>query len=81
MKNIIVAMISFYQKQISPLFGKKCIYIPTCSEYTKEAIEVYGVFRGSFMGIKRILRCHPFSKGGYDPVPKKITNNRKESKI
>ena len=50
--------------------GKNCIYTPTCSQYTKEAINEYGVFKGCFMGLKRILRCHPFHKGGYDPVPK-----------
>ena len=69
MKKIILKMILFYQKNISPL--KKngcCIYTPTCSEYTRQAVEKYGVIKGCFMGVWRILRCNPFSKGGYDPV-------------
>ena len=70
MKKLMIRLIEFYQKYISSYLGKNCIYTPTCSQYTKEAIGEYGVIKGSFMGIKRILRCHPFHKGGYDPVPK-----------
>ncbi len=70
MKKVMIKIIEFYQKYISAYLGKNCIYTPTCSQYTKEAINEYGVFKGSFMGLKRILRCHPFHKGGYDPVPK-----------
>jgi len=65
-------MICFYQRSLSPM--KKythCRYFPTCSAYAIEAIEVYGPFRGGFLAVKRILRCHPFSKGGFDPVPRK----------
>ena len=71
MKRLIIKMILFYQKRISPVFyvkGIRCKYYPTCSEYTRQAIEKYGVMKGSFLGIKRILKCNPFSKGGYDPV-------------
>jgi len=68
MKKIFILLINFYQKNISPWFGKKCKYYPTCSEYTKQAIEKYGVIKGTIKGIKRILRCNPFSKGGYDPL-------------
>lgn len=60
-------MIKFYQK-IPGNFHYNCKFIPTCSNYTLEAIETYGAIKGTFMGIKRILRCNPFSKGGYDPV-------------
>ena len=71
MKKLFIRLIKFYQREISPMLGKNCIYTPTCSQYTIEAIENYGALKGTFMGIKRILRCHPLSKGGYDPVPKR----------
>ena len=61
-----VFLINFYQKHISKLFGKKCRFYPTCSEYTKQAIDKYGIIKGTFKGIKRILKCHPFHKGGID---------------
>ncbi|MGW8160310.1 membrane protein insertion efficiency factor YidD [Desulfoprunum sp.] len=57
-----------YQYLISPLFPPCCRFTPTCSAYAIQAIEKYGVFRGSFLSLRRILRCHPFSAGGYDPV-------------
>ena len=69
MKNIIIALIKFYQKNISPLKHTKCPYFPTCSQYGLEAVEKYGVIKGSLLALWRILRCNPFSKGGYDPVP------------
>ena len=71
MKKICIKMIEFYQKYISVWFEHKnirCKYYPTCSEYTKQAIEKYGVCKGIILGIARILRCNPFSKGGYDPL-------------
>lgn len=64
-----LASIRFYQRYISPLFKAHCIYTPTCSEYALQAIEKYGLAHGGFLAIKRILRCHPFHAGGYDPVP------------
>ena len=70
MKKVLIAMIKWYRKYLSQL--KKhaiCIYTPTCSKYAIEAIEKYGAFKGGFMALWRILRCNPFSKGGYDPVP------------
>lgn len=69
MKTLFVKLIRFYQKHISPLFPACCKYYPTCSQYAVEAITKYGAFKGLFMAIWRILRCNPFSKGGYDPVP------------
>lgn len=68
-KKCMIAMIRFYQRAISPYKRFHCIYIPTCSQYAVEAIEKYGPLKGGFLSIKRILRCHPFAKGGYDPVP------------
>jgi len=64
-------LIRFYQLYISPCTGGRavCRFVPTCSEYTKQAIEKYGLFRGTFMGIKRISRCRPGGGYGYDPVP------------
>ncbi len=63
-----MAMIRFYRKYISPLKKPSCRFYPTCSQYALDAIEKYGALKGSFMAIKRILRCHPYNKGGYDPV-------------
>ncbi|MFZ4826332.1 MAG: membrane protein insertion efficiency factor YidD [Phototrophicaceae bacterium] len=70
MKTILLWGIRFYQKRLSPLFPPACRFYPTCSHYTYEAIERYGAWRGGWMGVKRIARCHPFHPGGYDPVPK-----------
>lgn len=69
MKVVILLLIRFYRGFISPLKPPSCRYIPTCSEYAMIAVEKYGAAKGSFLAIKRILRCHPFHKGGYDPVP------------
>ena len=63
------ALITLYQHTLSPMLGSACRFAPSCSRYAHEAIGVYGFFRGSWMGIKRIGRCHPLSEGGYDPVP------------
>lgn len=68
MKKICIKLIEFYQKAISPWLGHNCKYYPTCSEYAKLAIEKYGAAKGIIKSIKRILRCNPFSKGGYDPL-------------
>lgn len=71
MKRILVSIIKWYQKNISLFFetkGIRCKYEPSCSEYSKQAIEKYGAVKGILLSIKRILKCNPFSKGGYDPV-------------
>ena len=70
MKKVIIKLIHFYQRAVSPYKGRSmCIYYPTCSQYALEAIEQYGALKGGWMAFKRILRCNPFAKGGYDPVP------------
>jgi hypothetical protein len=69
-KKGMIILIRIYQKYLSPLkIRTHCIYTPTCSQYAIEALEKYGVFVGTFLACKRILRCNPFAKGGYDPVP------------
>lgn len=68
MKKFLIYLINKYQKYISPSLKNNCKFYPTCSEYTKQAIEKYGAFKGAFYGIKRIVKCNPFSKGGYDPL-------------
>jgi putative membrane protein insertion efficiency factor len=69
MKRILLAIIWFYKRAISPYLGNVCRFTPTCSEYAIEAIGKYGALKGSGMAAWRILRCNPFCKGGYDPVP------------
>lgn len=61
--------ISFYRRYISPQLPPSCRFVPTCSQYAYEAIEKYGAARGLYLAVRRILRCHPFHPGGYDPVP------------
>ena len=68
MKTVALAPIRAYQRWISPAFPRRCKYYPTCSEYTVQAIQTYGILRGAVLGAWRILRCNPFSHGGYDPV-------------
>lgn len=67
----LVVLIRFYQKAISPWMGNNCRYTPTCSNYMLEALKIHGLFYGFWLGIKRILRCHPWGGSGYDPVPQK----------
>jgi len=69
MKNIALVFIRFYQSAISVHFPPSCRYYPTCSSYAYEAVNKYGFLRGCFMAFCRIIRCHPFHAGGYDPVP------------
>lgn len=71
MKKLCIFLIKIYKKTLSPIlssFGINCKFYPTCSDYMKQAIEKYGIFKGVFLGIKRLLKCNPFSKGGYDPL-------------
>jgi len=68
MKRIGIGIIRLYQKAISPFFPPSCRFYPTCSEYTLQAIEKYGLIRGSVKGLTRLSKCHPFHPGGYDPL-------------
>ncbi|NEP42640.1 MAG: membrane protein insertion efficiency factor YidD [Okeania sp. SIO2H7] len=75
MKKLLIGLIRGYKILISPLLPPACRFQPTCSEYAMEAIERFGIFRGGWMAIMRVLRCHPFHPGGYDPVPPKDDGN------
>ncbi len=72
MKHVAKALIRVYQRLISPLFPPTCRFTPSCSHYTYEAIDRFGFFKGAWLGVKRISRCHPFNPGGYDPVPEEF---------
>ncbi len=69
MKSFFMRLIRLYQVTLSRVLPPSCRFTPTCSQYSYEAIERYGVWRGSWLSLKRIVRCHPFNPGGYDPVP------------
>ena len=79
LKKSLIALCKLYKKNISPFLPCACRYTPTCSEYMIEAIEKHGILNGLHLGIKRILRCHPWGQHGYDPVPSKIDKNRKNA--
>ena len=69
--RVLLGVIRVYQRAISPLFGPRCRFHPTCSAYAAEAITVHGAARGMWLGLRRIARCHPWNKGGLDPVPER----------
>jgi len=68
-QRLLVGLIRVYQVALSPYFGSHCRFTPTCSQYTREAIEKHGALKGAWLGMKRVSRCHPRHPGGYDPVP------------
>ena len=68
MKYLVLDLLGVYKAMVSPFLPPACRFEPTCSEYTKQAVEKYGAFKGTWMGVKRVLRCQPFCKGGHDPV-------------
>ena len=70
MKAVMVQLLKGYKRWISPMLPVACRYVPTCSEYAIEAIQIHGAVRGSALAVGRLLRCHPFVRGGYDPVPR-----------
>ncbi len=69
MKKVAIAFLKFYKRWLSPLLPQACRFTPTCSQYAMDALQVHGVGRGSWLSLKRLLRCHPLHPGGYDPVP------------
>ncbi|WP_100398628.1 membrane protein insertion efficiency factor YidD [Bacillus sp. FJAT-44742] len=76
MKFILIKILRFYQRFISPLTPPTCRFHPTCSQYSLEAVRTYGALKGSWLTIKRLLKCHPFHPGGFDPVPEKKNQNK-----
>ncbi len=68
LKSLCLALIRVYRRHVSPMLPPSCRFTPSCSLYTLQAVEKYGLVKGGFMGARRLLRCHPFSEGGYDPV-------------
>tara|TARA_B100001057_G_scaffold486175_1_gene566926 strand:+ start:5196 stop:5435 length:240 start_codon:yes stop_codon:yes gene_type:complete len=74
--STLIKIIKCYKFLISPLLGNTCRYLPTCSEYSIDALKNYGFFKGIFLSIKRILTCHPWGKGGFDPLKKKLGENK-----
>ena len=69
MKILILALLRFYRYAISPMLGRNCRFVPSCSEYAVEAVQRHGALKGGWLAVRRVCRCHPFSGGGYDPVP------------
>jgi len=71
MSKLVLSLVRLYQIFISPILPPRCIHVPTCSEYMLESVQQHGAWYGLWLGVKRLLRCHPFAQGGYDPVPTK----------
>ena len=69
MQALLLALIRFYRYAVSPFLGQRCRFYPSCSEYAAEAVQRYGAAKGAWLGLRRLLRCHPFNAGCYDPVP------------
>ncbi len=79
-RSIFLGLIRSYQFLISPLFPRACRFSPNCSQYAHDAIRMHGIWKGIYLGLRRILRCHPFNPGGYDPVPGKAKVKRQRAK-
>jgi len=78
MRKIVIFFIRIYQTIISPYIAPSCRYTPTCSHYSMEAVQRFGIFKGLWLSIRRISRCHPWHEGGYDPVPPVSTQMKKD---
>jgi len=79
MRKLVSGLIALYRYLISPFLGPNCRYTPTCSEYAQTAVMRFGVFKGGWIAIKRIVSCHPWGKHGYDPVPEKKSEQNKKA--
>lgn len=79
MRKIIIGLIRFYQLFISPMLAPSCRFYPSCSQYAIEAVKIHGIFKGSFLAVRRVLRCHPGCEGGCDPVPEEKFSKSKRS--
>ena len=79
MARVLIWLIRIYQRYISPLFPPACRFYPTCSQYALTAVERFGAVKGGYMALHRLLKCHPFHPGGYDPVPEKGESRRTDS--
>ena len=79
MRRLILGLIRIYQLTLSPLLGSNCRFQPTCSAYATEAIKKFGVLKGGYLSFRRLIKCHPFHKGGYDPVPDTVEDIKPKS--
>ena len=77
--RLLLSVVAFYRGYVSPMMGPTCRYVPSCSAYAQQAIEEYGVARGGWLALRRLLRCHPLHKGGYDPVPERQARGTDEA--
>ncbi len=76
MRRLVVGFIKLYQLLLSPILGQNCRFQPTCSHYASQAIDRFGVIKGGYLSLRRLIKCHPFHEGGYDPVPE-LTEDQK----
>ncbi|GAA5415212.1 putative membrane protein insertion efficiency factor [Paraliobacillus ryukyuensis] len=76
MKYLLIGIIRFYQKFISPMTSPSCRFQPTCSQYSLESVRRFGAMKGTYLSVRRIVKCHPFHPGGFDPVPEKKSKRR-----
>ena len=79
MRRLLIALVTLYRYMISPFIGRHCRFHPSCSVYAIDAINQHGAIKGCYLAMRRLLRCHPFNAGGYDPVPENLSNNHKRT--
>ncbi len=79
MRRLVVGFIKLYQLLLSPILGQNCRFQPTCSHYASQAIDRFGVIKGGYLSLRRLIKCHPFHEGGYDPVPELTEDQKRKS--